>query len=118
MSDSHVRFLSERQRHQLCRPNARSRHLQDSALAPVTPHNLARKSVKLQELADLVRIPRSQDNLVPSCSEFLNNRQEEGDVWGVVQINPYLLWLHGAPNQRPLLTESIGLTLLRQIYTR
>ena len=44
--------------------------------------------MEFQKLANLVGIPRRQDNPIPLVLKFLDDREEKRNVRGVVQIDP------------------------------
>ena len=46
--------------------------------------------VKLKEFSHLVSVPSSDQHLIISLSEFLDNRPEKRNMWRIVQIHPDL----------------------------
>jgi len=51
-------------------------------------YNLTREMMEPQEFTHLVGVPRRQNYLVAVFSQLFNDRNKEGNMWGIVKIDP------------------------------
>jgi hypothetical protein len=67
-----------------------AKHLQNFILAIVAADDLATQIEEFEQLAGLIHISGGQDQFDPVLFQFLDNRNEERNVRGIVEINPDL----------------------------
>jgi hypothetical protein len=91
-------------------------------------HDLTRETIEIQEFPHLVGIPRRQNYFVPAFSQLVNDRNKEGDMWGIINIDPNSSWsgyrlsflsASDAPKEVPIslrLSSTLFLEITRQKF--
>ena len=90
MIDREIRFLFSCNCEQGKRAPTCSQCFQDLVLAVVLSHDFARYSVKLKKFSHLVSIPSSDQHVIISLSEFLDNGPKKRNMRRIIQIHPDL----------------------------
>src|SRR5579862_2659284 len=88
MRHCQIRPFPQKKWQQLHRADTSANYLEGSVLSPVRSNNPARDTVQSNQVANLVGILGSKNDVVPSFPKLVDNRQEKWDVWRVIQINP------------------------------
>ncbi len=88
MGNGQINLFMDHRGDQLSRAYTRSQYFGGPILPIVPSHDLAIEMVELQEFTYLIGIPRSQNDFVAPLSQLLNDGHKEGNMGGIVDIDP------------------------------